>query len=325
MWNRLKPAVSLFLLAPLIAEYLLGSLSFSQLGLFPIMALMYGAGALFVRELARGTGRGWPTILTLGLAYAFIEEGLATQSLFNPHYLGLRLLDNGYIPQLGIGAPWTVYVLLIHVVWSIAVPIGLAEWLSLTQRTTPWLKTIGFAVSLITYLLGVALVAFGTHQNEKFMASSSQLAVTATIAFLLVVMAFLLTRSSTIPTVDSPTSAQGNPLAIAAMSFVASSVFQIVAQLGSGYFAPWVAVPILLAIPLAVVAAARAAKSSGIGTNSIADALMLGALLAYCWLGFFMTVRLHGASSLPGQFFPFAIIMALVGWRFARRQPAPAS
>ena len=31
MWNRLRPAISLFLIAPLIAEYLLGSLSFSQL------------------------------------------------------------------------------------------------------------------------------------------------------------------------------------------------------------------------------------------------------------------------------------------------------
>jgi len=104
MWHRLKPALSLILLAPLIAEYLLGSLSFKQLVLFPIMVLMYGAGALFVREMTRRTNRGWPTIILLGLAYGVIEEGLATQSLFNPHYLGLRLLDYGFIPTLGIGA-----------------------------------------------------------------------------------------------------------------------------------------------------------------------------------------------------------------------------
>ena len=182
MWHRLRPAISLFLIAPLVAEYLLGSLSFGQLWLFPIMALMYGGGALWSGRGPRRSGRGWPTILTLGLAYAFVEEGLATQSLFNPHYLGLRLLDRGYIPQLGIGAPWTVYVLLIHVVWSIAVPIGLVEWLFPAQRTTPWLKAFGFAVSLAFYLLGVALVIFGTHQKENFMASTTQLTVTAVIA-----------------------------------------------------------------------------------------------------------------------------------------------
>jgi hypothetical protein len=32
----------------------------------------------------------------LGLIYAVIEEAFVTQSLFNPNYLGLRLLDYGY-------------------------------------------------------------------------------------------------------------------------------------------------------------------------------------------------------------------------------------
>jgi hypothetical protein len=323
MWHRLKPALSLFLLAPLVAEYLLGSLSFGQLWLFPIMALMYGAGALVVREAARRSDRGWPTILTLGLAYAVIEEGLATQSLFNPHYLGLRLLDNGYIPQLGIGGPWTVYVLLIHVVWSIAVPIGLVEWLFPAQRTTPWLKTFGFAVSLAIYLVGVALVTFGTHQKEKFIASTTQLTVTAIIALALIVAAFLVFRPTSTRPVEARNNARWNPLALAVLSFLAGSVFQITAQLGSSYVAPWLAVPILLALPLAIIATARAAKSSGLSTAAIADALMLGALLAYAWLGFFLTVRLHGAGSLPGQFFPFAIIMALIAWRFTRRPTAP--
>ncbi len=82
MWYRLKPAFSLLVLAPLISEYLLGSLSFGQLWLFPIMLPMYGGGALLIRELARSFGRGWPTIFALGLAFAVVEEGLATQSLF---------------------------------------------------------------------------------------------------------------------------------------------------------------------------------------------------------------------------------------------------
>ncbi|MGD9633897.1 MAG: hypothetical protein AB7G28_09905 [Pirellulales bacterium] len=319
MWHRLQPAISLLLLAPLVAEYLLGSLSFHELWLFPIMTPMYGGGALLIREAARQNGRGWPTILTLGLAYAFVEEGLATQSLFNPHYLGLHLLDYGYVWQLGIGAPWTVYVLLLHVVWSIAVPISLVEWLFPTQRTTAWLKTFGLAVSLIVFVLGVTLVAFGTRQKEEFVASTTQLTVTALIALGLTVAAFVVFRPAATHPVDSSTTASWNPWALAVLSFVAGSVFQLVTQLGGGYFSPWVAVPIQLALPLAVIAAVHAARSSGLGTDSIADALMLGALLAYCWLGFFLTVRMHGRNSVPGQFFPFAIVVALLAWRYTRR------
>jgi hypothetical protein len=68
------------------------------------MAPMYGGGALVIREAVRRAGRGWPSILALGLAYGVLEEGLVTQSLFNRDYAGLRLLDPAYIPALGIGA-----------------------------------------------------------------------------------------------------------------------------------------------------------------------------------------------------------------------------
>ena len=192
MWPRLKPALALILLAPLIAEYLLGSLSFNQLPLFPIMVLIYGAGALLVREVTRRSGRGWPTILALGLAYGIIEEGLATQSLFNPHYLGLRLLDYGFIPALGLGGPWTVYVVILHVAWSIAVPIALVESLFPSQRTSPWLGKIGLTVTGVVYVLGVTVVGFGTWTKEHFTASRPQLAITALVAVLAIAGAFVL-------------------------------------------------------------------------------------------------------------------------------------
>ena len=318
MWHRLKPALALFLLAPLIAEYLLGSLSFRQLALFPIMALMYGAGALFVREVTRRTGRGWPTIILLGLAYGVIEEGIATQSLFNPHYLGLHLLDYGFIPSLGIGAPWTVYVVVLHVAWSIAVPIAFVEALFADRRTAPWLQKTGFAVSGIVYGLGVALVNFGSKQKEKFNASGTQLAVTALIAALLVVAAFVFFRARTDKQIR-PEAARWRPLSLGLLAFVTGSVFHLITQLGGSHLAPWVAVTIALAIPAGVIAVVGPAAKSAAWTDAHTDALMLGGLAAYGWLGFFLTVRLHGADSLPGQFFPFAIIAALVFWRFGRR------
>src|SRR4051794_30006274 len=126
MWRRFVPVLSLFLLAPLVGEYLLGSLPMSLIVILPLMAALYGSGALLIRETARRIGGGWVSIALLGIAYGLVEEGFVTQSLFNPNYLHLRLLDFGYLPALGIGVPWTIFVLTIHTVWSIAVPIGLA-------------------------------------------------------------------------------------------------------------------------------------------------------------------------------------------------------
>jgi hypothetical protein len=80
-------AVTLFFVAPLVTEFLLGDFPVTWLPLLIMLAPMYGGGALLIRELTRRSGRGWPTILLLGVAYAIIEEAFTTQSLFNPHYL----------------------------------------------------------------------------------------------------------------------------------------------------------------------------------------------------------------------------------------------
>lgn len=317
MWPRLKPAFSLVVLAPLIAEYLLGSLSFRQLPLFPLMMLMYGAGALLVREAARRSGRGWPAIILLGLAYALIEEGLATQSLFNPHYLGLRLLDHGFIPALGIGGPWTVYVIVLHVAWSVAVPIGFTEFLFPARRGTPWLGAPGLGVCGLAYAGGVALVWFGTRQKEKFSASEMQLLAVAAIAAALVLAAFALVHREGGRNPGAPAT-RWIPRNLGVLAFVAGSAFHWVAQFGNEHLAPMVAAVIALAIPSAVLGIVQAASMSEAWSPAHVDGLVLGGLLAYCWLGFLLVARLHGPGAWPGQAFPLAIVVGLVWWRSAR-------
>src|SRR5579862_8837039 len=89
--RSVSAAITLFFVAPFVAEYLLGDLSLKLLPALIVMAPMYGGGALLIREFVRRKGRGWPTILCLGAAYALFEEGLVTQSLFNSDYLKLHL------------------------------------------------------------------------------------------------------------------------------------------------------------------------------------------------------------------------------------------
>ena len=72
--RRLLPALGLFFLAPLIAEFLLGNLPITMLGSLVVLAPLYGGGALLIREVARRTGRGWASIVVLALAYGIQSQ-----------------------------------------------------------------------------------------------------------------------------------------------------------------------------------------------------------------------------------------------------------
>ena len=153
------------------------------------LAPLYGGGALLIRETARRLKLGWPAIVLLGLAYAIVEEALVTQSLFNPNYLGLRLLDYGYISGLGIGAWWTVFVLAIHTIWSTAVPIALVESVSAGDRHAPWLGRVGLVITALLFALGCLMSYTFGKQQDDFAASTGQIVASCVVVLLLVVAA----------------------------------------------------------------------------------------------------------------------------------------
>ena len=66
--NR-RAALVLVLLAPLVAEVSLGTAPLREAWVMPIYLPIYGAGALFLREILRRTGGGWANLLLLGVAY----------------------------------------------------------------------------------------------------------------------------------------------------------------------------------------------------------------------------------------------------------------
>jgi hypothetical protein len=157
----------LLLLAPLVGEYLLGNVSIVEIGALPILALLYGSGAVLIRGLARRGRRGWPTILTLGLAYGLIEAGLIDQTLFNaPELAGDAAGAAAYVPALGINASDLLSFVVGRAVWSIAVPIAMVEALVPGRRMTPWLGRAGLAVTGALYLIGAVLI-FRFMQRES--------------------------------------------------------------------------------------------------------------------------------------------------------------
>ncbi|GAA2313259.1 hypothetical protein GCM10010149_75530 [Nonomuraea roseoviolacea subsp. roseoviolacea] len=193
MFPRILPALGLLVLAPLVGEYLLGNIAVNALPMIVGLIPLYGGGALLIREVARRWRLGWPGIILLGLAYAVIEEGLLTRSLFDPDYVGLRLLDYGFIPALGIGAYWTVFVLAIHGVWSIAVPISMVEAGS-RRPDTPWLGKVGLAGSALLFLAGGAVPIALASPAALHPLSAAQITWTLITAVALVVAAFLSGR-----------------------------------------------------------------------------------------------------------------------------------
>lgn len=186
--------ITLFLVAPLVAEYLLGDLPLKLLTALIVLAPAYGGGAVLIRETARRAGRGWPTMLMLGAAYALIGEGLVSQSLFNPDYMNKHwhLLYPAHIPALGIGGWWTLFMLNLHTFWSMGVSIALVEALFPAEAEAPWLGRVGDSVVALVFVLGsVASFGIGFKQN-RFVASHAQLLGAAVLSVLLVGCAFLI-------------------------------------------------------------------------------------------------------------------------------------
>jgi hypothetical protein len=192
--RNISAVITLFFVAPLVAEYLLGDLPLKLLAALIVLAPAYGGAAVLIHETARRTGRGWPTMLILGAAYTLIGEGLVTQSLFNHDYLKMHmhLLDLAYIPALGIGGWWTLFMFNLHTFWSMGVSIALVEALFPAEAQAPWLGLVGDSVVALVFVLGsAASFAIGFKQNQ-FAASHAQLLSAAVLSVLLIVCAFLI-------------------------------------------------------------------------------------------------------------------------------------
>lgn len=309
--KRLAPVLLLLILSPLIAEYLLGSLSMGQIVFLPIMMLLYGGGAVLAREVARRAHRGWPTILILALAYGVMEEGLADQALFNPHFLGLRLLDYGFVPALGMGVPWTLDVLSLHVVWSIGAPIALVETLFPRRGLKPWLGKPGLAVFALLYAAGVALITFGTVQREHFMASPVQLGGAAIAIVLLIALAFLWPAQRQKVEGRAP-----NPWLVGVLAFAAGSAFELLYGQGANVFHwPWQPVAgCMLAIEAAMLLFGLiAGRRSGWSSRHV-FAMAAGAVLVYGWLGFPTEITLHGLGMIWAHAVLAAAILGLLAF-----------
>jgi hypothetical protein len=319
--RRLAPAIGLFFLAPLVAEFLLGDFPITYLFALVLLAPMYGTGAILIREVVRRTGRGWPSMILLALAYGVFEEGITTQSLFDPDYADAHLLQHGFVPALGIAIPWTIYVLSLHAIWSISTPIAVVEAMS-TRGTTPWLKRRGMIIMSIVFVIGSAATLAASYASDHYIASPTQLAVVLLVVVALTVTAFKLPQAKTSGRATVVSTAPSAWLVLVA-ALIAGTVIQI----GSDVLPTWLAVAVVLAAELAIIVAVLAwsARSGWGGTHQLA--LAAGALLTYAWHAFGQSpvVSTSGTISVISHVFFAAATIVLLAIATRRvRRPVPA-
>lgn len=326
--NRLRratPAFVLFFLSPLIAEFLLGDLTLAQLPALVALAPLYGGGAILIRETLRRSGRSWPSFLFLALAFALVEEGIADQSLFNPDFLHLRLLDYGWIPALGTSLAWAIYVLGIHIGWSLAVPIGLTESAFATRRTEPWLGRMGLAMVALLYLVGLALVSNFSLRGTVFRASPLQLATSLILAAAAVAAAFLLFPRR-FETQQDALRPGFSPAALALFSFGAGMVFLFGYLAGRGMLGwPW---QLALAVDLLAAASICAFFAwAGRGHHWTARqswAAAVGGMLCYAVIGYRTDHDLHPSAGAAQHSVFVVLVIAFALWAGVRMRRQPA-
>jgi hypothetical protein len=329
--RRVAPAVALFFLAPLCGEFLIGNVSIEALAVgLLILAPMYGGGALVIREVARRAGRGWPTIVLLGLAYGVLEAGLIDQSMFNPSPVFLESPEIAeywresrsatFIPAFGISLQQAIDFVAGHAVTSIGVPILIVETFVPQRRTTPWLGKTGLAVAVVLYLLG-SLVIY-QDQTETFHASGAQMLGTVAVAAALAALAFALGRRSGARRRPRPTTGRRapSPWTVGAVALAAVLVSWFVTDLPG-----WLGVilHVLLLAAMAALVLRWSRREGWAATHRLA--LAAAVLLTNAASGFYLTsvYGRTGVVHLAGNvgFVLAVLVVVAVAARVARRSP----
>jgi hypothetical protein len=174
--------MALYLLSPVVAELCSGATPALNYLIFGwMLCLMYGGGAILIREAAIRWGKGWPTILALGVAYGIAEEGIAVRTFFDPTApVTLPLGDYGWAG--GVNWVFTAHLCLYHAIISIAVPIFLVTLAYPARRSEPWVSGRWLKKAAIGY---VGVEVFWLLVYQRPVAGGYVLACLAVIAALI--------------------------------------------------------------------------------------------------------------------------------------------
>ena len=161
MSTKRKAIITLILIVPLLTELLSGNTPITKIVnpvIFGYFIVMYGFPVLLIREAAVGWKLGVLGLLTLGLAYGILNEGVAARTLLlSDEHMFMASL-RGY-STFGINFLWASAILPWHALFSIIYPIifiralypQIAEERLLSKRAIIIMSLVVSALASLSY------------------------------------------------------------------------------------------------------------------------------------------------------------------------------
>ena len=150
--RHMGAAFTLAVLAPLIAEVLSGATRMSFILAFVPEIMVWGCGALIIRELVRRWGGGWTSILLLGLGLSMAEEFVIQQTSLAP--LPWPALGAAYGRAWGVNWVYFLFMLGYESVWVVLVPVQVTELIFRKHRNERWVGNFGLVITGLVFVLG---------------------------------------------------------------------------------------------------------------------------------------------------------------------------
>jgi len=147
-----RAAITLAVLAPVIAELLMGSTRVSFAFVLVPEIMVWGCGALLAREMVRRWRGGWNSLMLLGIALGVAEECVIQQTSLAP-LVGLDPA-RAYGRFFGMNWVWMIGLLVFETIWVVLVPVEFVEALFPERRRDPWLTNRGILVSSALFVVG---------------------------------------------------------------------------------------------------------------------------------------------------------------------------
>jgi hypothetical protein len=314
------PIFCLALLSPGIPEYLSSSSALSTILVSPALfglqlaanLGLYLPGVLLIREAMIRWRKGWGTVLLLGAAYGILEEGIALETLFYSKAGPVGVLGF-YGHWLGVNWVWVPGVLLVHMIFSISLPIlllGLAlpdtRGKTLVGKTGLWIAFVVWAIDIPALMLLVHAVYHYWMGWPIFFASLA--AIGALVAAAYLVPAHLL------PTRTGPPRA--TPVQAALMGVaIFPAVWLLEALLGSWKAPPWLTIVTIVAYESGLGYLILRTLGTTQNARQLV-ALAAGAILPIAFVGF--------VAELPIPVTAFADLAAFWFFRHLWRKYSPS-
>jgi hypothetical protein len=218
------PALFLFILSPVCGELLSGSappVEFFTPLTFITLCVLYGGGAVLVREMVFRWKKGWLSILVAGAAYGIIEEGLMVKSFFDPAWMDLGILGT-YGRWLDVNWVWTVELIIYHAIFSIGIPILITTLLFPAQKGSPWVSR-GWLITIFVFFLLDVIFGFLAMTIYRPPILQYLLALAATVGLI------ILARHLPDPVTGEVPGKASSPLRFGLTGFLATLLFFVIA------------------------------------------------------------------------------------------------